>query len=329
MPDDELFALARSRRLRDPAVLEKQVVRMLRSPKAAAFYDGFVGQWLRTRELLTTAQPDPGKFPEFSPELRDALIQEPVQTFAALVRENRSLLRLLDADDAYLNEALAKHYGVGGVTGSELRRVPLSDGGRRGGLLGMGAVHVLTSYPQRTSPVLRGKWILSELLGTPPPPPPPVVATLSASDAPEAGLTFRRRLEKHREKPECAGCHSRMDPLGFGLENFDVLGRWREKIGSEPVDATGTLPGGTRFSGPKELKNQLLVRKEDFIRHTSEKLLSYALGRGLEPADLPAVRKMVQNLAQNDYRATLLVQEIVRSYPFTHRMSEGGRSQSR
>ncbi len=323
MPDDTLFALARTQQLSDPLVLDKQVARMLVSPKAKALSESFVGQWLRTRELYTTAQPDPGKFPQFTPTLRDAMFQESTKFFGSLVSENTSLLKLIDADYTYLNEELARHYQIEGISGPNLRRVTLNPSAKRGGLLGMGAVHVLTSYPQRTSPVLRGKWILSELLGTPPPPPPPVVATLSPSDAPEAGLTFRQRLEKHREKPECAGCHSRMDPLGFGLENFDALGRWRDKIGETPVDSSGILPGGAKFDGPQELKKQLLGRKDDFIRHTTEKMLSYALGRGLEPSDLPAVRKITDKLAQSDYKAPVLIREIARSYPFTHRMNEG------
>ncbi len=323
MPDDTLFSLARTQQLSDPVVLDKQVARMLLSPKARALSENFVGQWLRTRELYTTAQPDPGKFPQFTPTLRDAMFQESTKFFGSLVSENTSLLKLIDADYTYLNEELAKHYGIEGISGPNLRRVLLNPSAKRGGLLGMGAVHVLTSYPQRTSPVLRGKWILSELLGTPPPPPPPVVATLSPSDAPEAGLTFRQRLEKHREKPACTGCHSRMDPLGFGLENFDPLGRWRDKIGETPVDSSGILPDGAKFDGPQELKKQLLGRKDDFIRHTTEKMLSYALGRGLEPSDLPAVRKITDKLAQSDYKAPVLVREIARSYPFTHRMNEG------
>jgi hypothetical protein len=181
-------------------------------------------------------------------------------------------------------------------------------------------VLTVTSYPRRTSPVLRGKWVLEEILGTPPPPPPPVVGTLSQEDAPKEGLTFRQRLEKHREKPECAGCHARLDPLGFGLENFDAVGRWREAIENTPVDASGQMPTGEKFTGPQELKRYLLrARKDTFVRNLSERMLSYALGRGLEPHDLPAVRKIAGRVEKNGYRGTTLVEEIVSSYPFQYR----------
>jgi mono/diheme cytochrome c family protein len=319
MPDETLFRLAGQKKLRAPKVLDAQVRRMLADPKARALADGFTGQWLRVRELYTTVRPDPGKFPEWTPVLRDALYQEPVLLFDSVVREDRSLLRLLNSDYTFLNETLARHYGIPGVTGPEMRRVYLGDR-KRGGVLTTGGVLALTSYPQRTSPVLRGKWVLEEILGSPAPPPPPVVATLSQDDRPnKEGLTFRQRLEEHRKKPECAGCHSRMDPLGFGLENFDPIGRWRTAIGGSPVDASGVLVSGEKFAGPSELKTLLLARKEAFARNLAEKMLSYALGRGLESYDMPAVKKITTALQKDDYRGATLVREIVKSYPFQYR----------
>jgi mono/diheme cytochrome c family protein len=318
MPDDELFRLAGQQRLHDPAVLSKQVMRMLQDPKSFALADSFAGQWLRVRDLYTNAQPDPNRFKNFTPTLRDALVQEPIDLFNAIVHNGGSLLDLLDADYTYVNEELAKHYGIEGVTGSEMRRVGLRDR-RRGGVVTMGSVLTLTSYPLRTSPVLRGKWVLSELLGAPPPPPPPVVATLPQDDSPRDGLTFRQQLENHRKKPECAGCHSRMDPIGFGLENFDATGHWRTEIGGKPVDSSGVLVTGEKFSGPVELKRCLLTRKDEFIRNLTEKMLAYALGRGLEPYDASTVVKIAAAVANDDYRSTTLITEIVKSYPFRYR----------
>ena len=319
-PDEELLALAATGRLHESATLEAQVARMLRSPRSRALAENFGGQWLRVRELKTSAQPDPGRFRKFTPELREAMYGEAIEFVAGVLREDASLLTLLDADHSYLNEALALHYGLTNlsVTGSELRRVALPDR-TRGGVLSMGAVLTLTSYPQRTSPVLRGKWVLEELLGQPPPPPPPGAGGLPAEDAPRNGLTFRQRLEEHRKKAECAGCHSRLDPLGFGLENFDAIGRWRTKIGSEPVDASGLMTSGEKFSGPVELKAILLARKEDFVRNVTERMLAYALGRGVEYYDVPAIKRITDALARDGYRSSTLVGEIVKSYPFQYR----------
>ena len=319
MPDDTLLRLAGEKKLRDPKALDAQVTRMLADPKAKALADSFAGQWLRVRELYTAAQPDPKRYPEFTPAVRDAMYREVIETFHGVVAGNRPLLELIDADYAYLNEDLAKFYGIPGVQGEKVRRVALADR-RRGGVLTSGAVLTLTSYPVRTSPVLRGKWVLEEMLGTPPPPPPPNVGTLSQDDSTDKeGLTFRQRLEKHREKKECASCHQRMDPLGFGLENFDAVGRWREKIGNAPIDATGTLASGETFAGPVELKRHLLTRKEDFTRNLTEKMLSYALGRGLEPYDLPTVRAIQTAVEKDGYRSQTLIRQIVLSYPFRYR----------
>lgn len=321
MPDNELFRLAAQKRLHLPVILDQQVSRMLQSPKTQAFSDSFAGQWLHVRDLYTSARPDARKFPDFTPTLRDAMYGETIAFFGSVLHDDTSLLTLLDADYTYVNAELAKHYGIEGVTGVQMRRVTLADR-RRGGVLTQAGVLTLTSYPLRTSPVLRGKWVLGELLGSPPPPPPPVVATLSQDDAPKNGLTFRQRLEQHRTKPECAGCHARMDPIGFGLENFDATGKWREQIGGKPVDASGVLTTGEKFAGVVELKQRLMAQKDDFVRNLSEKMLAYALGRGLEPYDLPAVRKITTALTKNNYRSSILIREIVKSYPFTYTKSD-------
>ena len=318
MPDDELFLLAAQNKLHEPPVLEAQVKRMLADAKAKTLAENFAGQWLRVRELQTTVQPSRSRFKEFTPALRAAMLAEPLEFFHALLRENGSLIRLLDADYTFANETLAQHYGLTNITGPELRRVALPDA-RRGGVLGMGAVLTLTSYPQRTSPVLRGKWVLEELLGTPPPPPPPDAGGLPAEDAPKNGLTFRQRLEEHRKKPQCSGCHARMDPLGFGLENFDAIGRWRTKIGGEPVDATGVMSTGEKFTGPAELKRLLLERKDEFAHNLTERMLSYALGRGVEFYDSPTIKTITERLKADGYRSSTLVMEIAQSYPFQHR----------
>lgn len=318
MPDEELLRLAGEKKLRRPEVLSAQLQRMLKDPKARSLAESFGGQWLRVRELFTTAQPDPRRYPEYTPALRDAMYNETVEFFSSVLREDRSLLSLLDADYAYLNEDLAKLYGVPGVTGSELRRVNLTDG-KRGGILTMGSVLTVTSYPQRTSPVLRGKWVLEEVLGAQVPPPPPNAGGLPADDAPKQGLSFRQRLEQHRVKPQCATCHSRMDPIGFGLENFDAIGRWRTQVGGQAVDSSGVLPTGEAFSGPGELKKLILARKEEFLRNLTEKMLAYALGRGLEPYDIPTVRRITATVAKYGYRSSTLLREIITSYPFQYR----------
>ena len=320
LPDEELFQLAAAGRLRIPAVLEKQTRRMLQSPKSSALSENFAAQWLRVRDLYTAIKPDAERFPEYTPALRDAMVSEPIRFFDSLLRDDASLLRLIDSDYTYLNETLAKHYEIPGVVGPQMRRITLTDG-RRGGVLTMGGVLTLTSYTRRTSPVLRGKWILENVFGTPPPPPPPDVPSLPQSDAPKEGLTLRQRLEKHRTKTECAGCHSRMDPLGFGLENFDPVGRWRDQIGGVTVDASGTLAGGVHFTGPIELKRQIMAQKDVFARNLTEKMLGYALGRGIEPYDAPAVNRIAAALARDNYRSSTLILEVVRSYPFQYRQN--------
>jgi hypothetical protein len=318
MPDEALLAAAASGRLTEPAEWTAQVRRMLADPKARELSENFTGQWLGTRSLAQTANPNLNKFPEYTVELREDMIAEPVHVFAGILRENASLLELIDSTNTYANARLAQFYGIPAVTGEGFRKVTLPDR-RRGGVTGMAAVLTQTSYPLRTSPVLRGKWILEEVLGTPPPPPPPLVATLPQDDKVRDGRTLRQRLEEHRKKENCAACHARLDPMGFALENFDAIGRWRDKIAGEPVDASGVLPGGEIVDGPQALKEALLRRKDLFIRHLTEKMLAYALGRGLEYYDTPVVREVGEQLRREDYRAETLVFAITRSLPFQNR----------
>ncbi|WP_309711102.1 DUF1592 domain-containing protein [Armatimonas sp.] len=316
LPDDTLFTLARTKKLRQPGVLTAQVRRMLLDPKAGSFYESFVSQWLHTRDLQTgVAAPDRGRFPQYDTRLRDAMYQEPVLLFESLFRDNAPLTNLLSADYTFVNDTLAAHYGMEPVTGSGFKRV-LVDTAKRGGILTMAATLTVSSYPQRTSPVLRGKWVLSEVLGTPPPPPPPVTKTLPPSDQKENGLTFKQRLEKHRDEPACAGCHARIDPMGFGLENYDAIGRWRDKINDDPVDASAKLLTGEEYHSPVEYKALVLKQKDAFLRNLVEKMLAYALGRGLEPHDQPAVTKILAALQKDGNKSETLIREVVLSLPF-------------
>lgn len=321
MPDDELFDLAAAHKLQDPAVLSHQVGRMLADPKAAAFTENFCLQWLGIQNFKNAVPPDPRKFPTFTPSLRDAMVKETTTFFDAVMRQNGSLLDLLDCDYTFVNEELAKHYGLAGVSGPEFRRVKLADK-NRGGLLCMASVLAFNSYPQRTSPVLRGKWVLTEMLGAPPPPPPPQVKVLPPDEKAKNGQTFRQSLEEHRKKTECAGCHARMDPIGFGLENFDPIGRWRTEIAGVPVDASGVLTSGEKFNGAVELKAALMKKKDDCVRNLAERMLAYALGRGLENYDAQAVKVIVDSVKKDDYKGATLVREIVLSYPFRFRHGE-------
>jgi hypothetical protein len=318
MPDDALFEAARRGRLRDDAGLRAEVRRMLRDPKARALSEQFVGQWLGTRTLGQVAPPDPKRFPEFTPEVRAAMVAEPEEFFADLLVRDASVLELIDSDHTWVNADLARLYDLPPVAGTNFVRVSLPDR-RRGGITGMAAVLTQTSYPRRTSPVLRGKWLLEEVLGTPPPPPPPLVATLPADDKKKDGLTFRQRLEEHRKNENCAACHARLDPLGFALENFDPIGRWRTHIDKEPVDASGQLVSGEKVDGPEALKTALMARRGLIVRHLAEKMLAYSLGRGIEYYDIPAVKQIVERLEQGRFGAGLLVEEVVLSLPFRHR----------
>lgn len=318
-PDDELLELAGKGELGRPEVLERQARRMLSDPKADEFFEDFVGQWLGVGTLRVAIEPDRGLFPEYSSELREAMIAEPVQAFREVIRSDRPLLELLDSDSVYVNEALAKHYGIAGVAGPEFRRVPRPDGDR-GGVLGMAGVLTLTSYPRRTSPVLRGKWVLEELLGTPPPPPPPNVGVLPDDDKPSEGMTFRQRLEKHRSKPQCAGCHSKLDPIGFGLEGFDPVGRKRTEIAGLPLDAKGMLASGESFEGAGALKKLLLEKsRDDFTRNLTRRMLAYSLRRGVEPYDAKSLKEILAEAEAGGWKGSSFVVAITKSYPFLHR----------
>jgi mono/diheme cytochrome c family protein len=316
IPDDELLTLAERGRLKHPAVLKRQVRRMLADRRSEALVKNFAGQWLQIRSV-ETVRPDPGIF-SFDETLRRSFIEETTLLVDSVVRENRSLLDLLDADYTFLNQRLAEHYGVPKIYGSQFRRVPVSDANRRG-ILGHGSVLTVTSYPNRTSVVQRGRWVLESLLGTPPPPPPPDVPDLKA--APNGKLlSLREQMEVHRKNPVCASCHSRMDPLGFSLENFDGVGRWRTEDAGARIDASGKLPDGTTFEGPAGLRQLLLTKyRNDVVNTATEKLLTYALGRGLESYDHPTVRAIARDASKDNYRIASLVTAVVQSAPFQMR----------
>ena len=323
LPDDELLTLAEQGKLKDAAVLQQQVQRMLDDPKSQAFVNNFGGQWLHLRNLETTT-PDPELFPTFDEGLRHAFRRETELFFESVLRENRSVFDLLDANYTFLNQRLAEHYGVPGVYGSQFRRVALHDA-NRGGLLGQGSILTVTSYPNRTSVVQRGKWILENLLGAPPPPPPPDIPDLKPHGKDGRLLSMREQMDLHRANPICASCHARMDPIGFALENYDGIGRWRTKDAGLVIDASGKLPNGTKFTGPGELKKILLTgHRDEFVATVTEKLLTYALGRGVEYYDLPTVRNIMRETAPDNYRLSSLIGAIVKSTPFQMRRSKTG-----
>jgi len=319
MPDEELTGLAVAGKLREGDNLETQVLRMLRDPKSRALVENFGDQWLQLR-LLNTINPDAQRFPTFDDSLRRSMLEETRLFFESVLREDRSVLDFLDAKDTFLNERLARHYGISGVVGEQFRRVTLTDE-RRGGLLGQASILTVTSNPTRTSPVKRGKWILEQILGTPPPPPPPDVPELKEDQDVVLSGSLRQRMEQHRANPNCATCHGRMDPLGFGLENFDAIGAWRENDGKFPIDASGTLPTGQSFEGPKALRVILKVRQQEFVRCLTEKLLTFGLGRGLEYTDTCAIDRIVETMGEKDDKFSVLVLGIVRSDPFQKRRS--------
>jgi hypothetical protein len=320
MPDEELFSLARDGKLQDDEVLRAQVRRMLADPKAEALGEMFAMQWLGITQLGEIAKPDADRFPEFDETLAEIMRAEAASVFNRIVREDRSIIDLIDADYTFANDRLAAIYGLSDVEGSELRLVELPNDSR-GGVLGMAAVLTATSHPLRTSPVLRGKWVLEQLLGDKVPPPPPDAGTLPEDDVQADGLSLRQRLEVHRKNPDCASCHARMDPIGFGLENFDPIGRWRDEQAGLPIDATGELPSGETFAGPQELKRILLDRKDEFARNLSRKMLGYALGRSLTRYDQCVVDDSMEALQETGYRPSALIEQIVLSYPFRHRYS--------
>ena len=321
IPDDELIEVAADGALRDPGVLERQVRRMLADPRAEALVTNFAAQWLYLRNLPAVS-PDFIVFPDFDETLRRALREETELFFDSIIREDRSVLDLLTADYTFLNERLAKHYGVPNVYGSHFRRIDLPPGSPRGGLLGQGSILAVTSYATRTSPVVRGKWILENLLGTPPPPPPANVPPLS-DEGSDAVLSMRERMVEHRRNPVCASCHAIMDPIGLSLENFDAIGRYRNRTaGFEPLDVEGSFPDGTTFDGAGGLRETLLDRSDQFVRTLASKLLTYSLGRAVEHHDMPAVREIERDAAGDGYRFSSLILGIVKSAPFQMRRTQ-------
>jgi hypothetical protein len=324
VPDAELLDLAARRHLSRPEILERQVRRLLAHPRARqALVDNFAGQWLELRNVREHT-PDPDVFDEFDENLREAFRRETELFIESQLAADRSIVDLVAADYTFVNERLARHYGIPNVSGERFRRVPVGgDGQVRGGLLGHGSLLMVTSYPNRTSPVLRGKYVLGNLLGTPPPPPPPDVPALKEKGEDGRLASVRERLQEHRKSPACAGCHAQMDPLGFALEPFDATGRWRAVDESgRPVDASGSLPDGSKFEGPAGLRALILARREQFVQTVTEKLLTYALGRRLEYYDLPVVRQIVREAAPSGYRWSSVILGIVRSTPFRMRRAE-------
>ena len=322
VPDDELLDVAIAGRLSQPEVFERQVRRMLLDRRADALVTNFASQWLYLRNLAAV-NPDARQFTDFDDNLRQAFRRETELFVQSIVREDRNVLDLLRANYTFVNERLARHYGIPNVYGSRFRRVTLSDTSERGGLLGHGSVLTVTSYANRTSPVLRGKWVLENIVGSPPPPPPPNVPTLKDTDTEGRVLSMRERMAQHRANPACASCHQLMDPAGLSLENFDAIGRWRVRTESGgAVDAAGGLPDGSTFTGMSGLRAALVRRPDVFVGTLTEKLLTYGLGRGLDFYDAPAVRKIVRTSAMTDYRFSSLVLGIVKSEPFQMRVSQ-------
>jgi hypothetical protein len=320
IPDDELLGLAIRGELRNPATLEQQVKRMLRDRRSDALAGSFAAQWLYLRNL-DSARPDARLFMDFDDNVRQALHRETELFFGSVLREDRNVLDLLRADYTYLNERLAKHYGIPNIYGSQFRRVSLAGHAARGGLLTQGSILTVTSHANRTSPVLRGNWVLGNILGMPPKPPPPDVPQLKEKTETGKALSIREQMAEHRKNKTCATCHNLMDPVGFALENYDAIGRWRADDGGLAVDASGSLSDGSQFNGALELERAILKRPELFVTTLTEKLLTYSLGRGLEYYDAPAVRKIVSAAARNDYRFSSVILGIVNSTPFQMRTS--------
>jgi hypothetical protein len=312
IPDDELLDLAEKGRLSDPAVLEGQTRRMLNDPKSDALVKNFAGQWLYLRDL-SSAAPDTK---DFDDNLRQAMRRETEMLFESVVREDRSILTLLDADYTFINARLAKHYGMPDIRGDYFRRISLPKDSPRRGILGQGSIMTVTSTANRTSPVLRGKWILQNVLGTPPPVPPPGVEVNLDAPANAKPTTLRARLEEHRTNPVCASCHKIMDPLGFSLENFDLIGKWREQDNGLPIDSTGVLVDGSPVAGPADLRKAVMARADSFVTITTERLMTYALGRPVEHFDLPAVRAIVREAGTKNQTFSALALGIVKSAPF-------------
>jgi hypothetical protein len=319
MPDDDLLNLAEAGKLGAPAALDAQVKRMLADPRSSALADNFAAQWLETRNL-DVVKPDPQKFPEWGPDLREAMRGETTLFFDYVLRQNRPMADFLDARYTFLNERLAKHYGIDGVTGPEFRKVDLTTD-QRGGVLSQAAVLTVSSYSLRTSVVIRGKYVLQEILGTPPAPPPITPPPLDEA-AEGTSASLRQQMEVHRADPTCASCHSKMDPLGFGLENYDAVGKWRTMDGKFPIDSTGTLPNGKTFSTPAEMRAALISALPQFAQCVVEKLMIYALGRGIATSDRRAIDQITGTLATQGYPFQTAIYEIVRSAPFQMRRGE-------
>jgi hypothetical protein len=319
IPDDELLDLASKGRLKDPVVLEQQTRRMLKDPKSRALIDNFAGQWLYLRDLASVTP----ETKEFDGNLRQAFRRETELLFDSIVREDRSIVTMLDADYTFVNERLARHYGMPGIRGDYFRRISLDSASPRRGLLGQGSFLTVTSIATRTSPVNRGKWILQNLLGAPPPQPPPgVEVNLEADPKAKKPNTLRERLELHRTQPVCASCHKIMDPIGFSLENFDLIGKWRDTDSGVPIDSSGTLVDGTPVRSVGDLRKALLSRSDAFVTVTAERLMTYALGRPVEYTDMPAVRDIVRESARNDHRFSTMVVGVVKSSAFQMKMKK-------
>jgi hypothetical protein len=317
IPDDELLDLAIQGKLHDPAMLEKQTLRMLADQRSEALVTNFGDQWLYLRELKSARPETRG----FNDNLRQSFRRETEMLLESILREDRSVIDLLNADYTYVDEVLARHYGIPGVHGSRFKRVPVQDEERRG-LLGQGSFLLVTSVASRTSPVSRGKWVLENLLGTPAPLPPPNVPPLKESEAAQSATSVRQRMEEHRQNPVCAACHKIMDPIGFSLENFDLIGRWRTTDGDSKIDASGELVDGTKLDGPASLRRAILSRSEVFVRTMTEKLLTYATGRAMKYYDMPVVRSIAREAAQHDNRFSYLILGIVKSDPFQMRVKQ-------
>jgi hypothetical protein len=326
IPDDRLLQLAGAGSLSKPAVLEGEVRRMLSDPRSHALVDNFAGQWLRIRNLRNVS-PNSDLYPDFDDNLRQSFRRETELLFDSIVREDRNVLDLMTADYTFVNERLARHYGIPGIYGSQFRRVPVTDPARRG-LLGQGSFLAVTSHAERTSPVLRGKWILENILGLPVPPPPPNVPPLKERVNGEKPRTMRDQMAEHRASPVCASCHKVMDSIGFALENFDAVGAWRAQDADAPVDASGDLADGTHVSGVVELREALLKKPDLFVGTMTEKLMTYALGRGIDYRDMPAVRTIVKDAGRNGYKFSSLVMGVVRSLPFQMKMAPGKESEA-
>jgi hypothetical protein len=319
VPDDRLLQLAEKGKLHEPATLESEVRRMIADDRAESLVTNFAAQWLYLRDI-EAKQPDEILFPEFDLTLREGLRKETELFVSSVLREDRSVLDLLSANYTFLNERVAKHYGIPGIRGSYFRRYTFPEGSPRGGLLGQGSLLTITSYANRTSAVLRGKWVLQNLLASPPPPPPPNVPSLKTEGAePGRTLTMREAMTAHRANPACAGCHARMDPIGFAMEKFDAVGKWREQDNGNAIDASGVLPDGRKFDGIAGLKKELLRNPDHFVSALTENLLMYALGRNTQYYDEPAIRQVVHSAARKQYSFVALVTEVVKTPAFQMR----------